>query len=553
MNQTKYCWQGGRKITLESIPDQMLIEARGIDDALEVCTKLDIHPQMVTEQAEGRVRVRLRGDLESAMERIRQERIAHHVYTNSGQVEAEVLPTDSFFLKFDEGVTSLQMREYLRKHELEKIERVRDRTLLVRVTTGTGRNSIRMANASAEDPMVVSAEPNLLRDLTPWLPDRAIPDPLALRQWHLHVSDTAHPLLAERAGIDAHGAWAITMGRRDVVVAVADDGFDLTHPDLRGPGKIAGTLNLSARGHGIAVDSNVTPRAGDYHGTPCAGVAVAEANGEGTVGVAPGCALLAVRFPLRFTDFQLMMMFRMISTRADVVSCSWGFGPTDRPMNLALQEEIAQLSRTGGRRQRGLLFCVAAGNNNCPVRDLDNTHTYKFFDHEGKLRSYSRSIDRWIAAHEDVVTVAATTSLKKRAGYSSWGRSINVCAPSSNGDDLRRVNTRGLGITTIDNEGLDTPGLSPDSHYTHGFGGTSSATPTVAGVAALVLSANPTLSALEVRDILERTADKDLSLVSETPINSTGEFDDNGFSQWFGFGKVNARRAVEMAKAKATD
>jgi subtilisin-like proprotein convertase family protein len=75
----------------------------------------------------------------------------------------------------------------------------------------------------------------------------------------------------------------------------------------------------------------------------------------------------------------------------------------------------------------------------------------------------------------------------------------------------------------------------------------------VAGVCGLVLSANPLLTALEVKRLLEQTADKDLSLQTDTPVNEPGNFDANGFSLWFGHGKVNAFRAVEAAASAAAE
>jgi subtilisin-like proprotein convertase family protein len=69
----------------------------------------------------------------------------------------------------------------------------------------------------------------------------------------------------------------------------------------------------------------------------------------------------------------------------------------------------------------------------------------------------------------------------------------------------------------------------------------------VAGVCGLVLSQNPSLSGVEVRRILQQTADKNLSLVTDTPVNEPGDFDVDGFSLWFGHGKVNALRAVQAA------
>ena len=87
------------------------------------------------------------------------------------------------------------------------------------------------------------------------------------------------------------------------------------------------------------------------------------------------------------------------------------------------------------------------------------------------------------------------------------------------------------------------------SRFTDRFGGTSSATPTVAGVCGLVLSANPSLTGKRVREILRQNADKDMSVLTQTPVNEPGVFSPEGFSLWFGFGKVNAFRAVKAASA----
>ena len=126
-----------------------------------------------------------------------------------------------------------------------------------------------------------------------------------------------------------------------------------------------------------------------------------------------------------------------------------------------------------------------------------------------------------------------------------------MCAPSDNWDDLRETFPLGLGITTTDNEGAGQGSdFTPGSRFTSKFGGTSSATPTVAGVCALVIAANPSLSAADFREIVQQTADKNLSLTTDTPVNEPGAFDGRGFSLWFGFGKVNAFRAVQAAASR---
>ena len=132
-----------------------------------------------------------------------------------------------------------------------------------------------------------------------------------------------------------------------------------------------------------------------------------------------------------------------------------------------------------------------------------------------------------------------------KEGYSSWGRQICVCAPTNNYDDLKRFSPRGRGVVTTDNRDLG-EGFTPGSRYTEEFGGTSSATPTVAGVCGLILSRNPNLTALQVKQLLQQTADKDLKIDSETLVYESGDFAD-GFSLWFGHGKVNAFKAVKAA------
>jgi subtilisin-like proprotein convertase family protein len=552
MPETTYFWQGGRKIEVRQDDAAVTIHAATADDASAAAFGADVDLRGVQPAAPGLMRAEIVGDRDSAMERLRADRnVVHHVYRQEASPENEYLITESFFLKFKPHTPENRIRDYFAAESLVVEQKLDELTYLVRVTDATGRNPLRSANAAATRDDVEYAEPNLVRQVTrfAFIP----PDPLFVDQWHLHSPAAANHLVAG-AGIFAPDAWDITRGRRDVVIAVADDGFDLTHPDFQGEGKVVASLNATpAINAGIDWDTDVHPRAGnnqhsgDYHGTPCLGVAVAEGNGVGTVGVAPGCALVAVRFPLSMSDAHFVTMFRKISPLADVVSCSWGYGPADAPMSIALRDAITSLAETGGRRGKGLVICIAAGNNNCPVQDLNNTRTYRFRGQLG-IQSYSGRIDRWIAAHPSVITVSATTSRKTRAAYSSWGAQICVCAPSDNWDDLDQITPEGLGITTTDNEGAGTgTDFTAGSRFTNRFGGTSSATPTVAGVCALVVSVNPALTAQQVKELLQATADKDLSLVTDTTVNEPGAFNGNGVSLWFGHGKVNASRAVQQA------
>jgi len=79
--------------------------------------------------------------------------------------------------------------------------------------------------------------------------------------------------------------------------------------------------------------------------------------------------------------------------------------------------------------------------------------------------------------------------------------------------------------------------------FTDGLGGTSSSCPLVAGIAALVLSANPALKSDEVKTILEKTARR---------IGPDHAYDADGHFTEFGYGCVDAEAAVERARAEAT-
>jgi len=549
MSETNYFWQGGRKIEVQKDDSTITIHATSEADARTAVERAGVEIGAIEPVTTGLVRATIIDDRERSVNRLRAENnVVHHVYCDQQTNENEYLITESFFIKFKQDTPENRILEYLEAENLVVEQAMGDKTYLVQVTNATGRNPIRTANAAASREDVEYAEPNLIRPLMKFafIP----PDSLFSQQWHLHAPDPGTDLVAG-AGIFAPEAWDLTRGQREIVIAVADDGFDLTHPDFQGQSKVVAQMNANPRGGNNAAidwDENVMPRPGDYHGTPCLGVAVAEGNGTGVVGVAPGCSLVAIRFPLEvMTDAHFIIMFEKISALVDIVSCSWGAIPGNFPMSTALKTTMTTLAKSGGRRGKGLVFCIAAGNNNCPVQDLNNTRTYHF---RGRFRnrSYSGPVDRWIAAHPDVITVSASTSRKTRAAYSSWGKQISVCAPSDNWDDLGQSDPPGRGIVTTDNEGF---GLNSDftagSRFTGEFGGTSSATPTVAGVCGLVLSANSGLTALGVRKLLQDTADKDMSLETDTPVNESGDFNSDGFSLWFGFGKVNAFRAVQAA------
>jgi subtilisin family serine protease len=339
-------------------------------------------------------------------------------------------------------------------------------------------------------------------------------------QWHLNN-------LGKRTGqrkgedVDALDAWAITRGKRTIVVAILDDGVDIEHPLLRrnvwrNPSKNA--ADRVGRDFFLPVDhpDHFNPRpkkfrfpyddmpGNDIHGTPCAGVVAA--IGPAAYGVAPACRILAVKVfhaDDLASDERVADAFRYAATRADILSCSWS-GSTSADIQMAL-EDVKRL----GRRGRGAAVFCATGNESRPVG--------------------------FPARDPNAIGVGASTDQAMLASYSNIGPEVDFVAPSSGGvaeiftTDVS-IPGRGFNVGRADRGGKD--GLC-----TNGFGGTSSATPLAAGVGALMLSVNPKLTSDDVRDIFRSTADK-----------IGGGYDARGFSKEFGYGRVNAAKAVEEAK-----
>ncbi|MEO0887758.1 MAG: proprotein convertase P-domain-containing protein, partial [Cyanobacteria bacterium J06648_10] len=152
--------------------------------------------------------------------------------------------------------------------------------------------------------------------------------------------------------------------------------------------------------------------------------------------------------------------------------------------------------------------------------------------------------------------------LNRKAAYSNWGRHISVTAPSNNAPPSMALSEGtfdtgppvqgslpGRVVITSDRTGSE--GYSLDD-YT-GFGGTSSSCPLVAGVVGLMLSANPDLTARQVKQLLQRTTDKIIDKEPDPQLGqSYGTYDRNGHSLWFGHGKVNAYKAVKAAQEAMT-
>jgi subtilisin family serine protease len=543
-----YFWRNGERIPIEREAEYITVIARdedelnrvrslpGVNEAKQVQNQ--VFKLLVDEDKRDYVMDSIRSD--------EIEGVCHHAYRPVNATNTRYYLTDQIVVKFEPDTSGETIEKLLAEAGVRLLKEYSgsNNTFLLQVTRDAGKNPIKVANILAGMDEVAYAEPNLVnRFSSSYIPADTHFD----EQWHLQSWNA--PELVADADVSATGAWDITRGRRDIVIAVIDDGFDLSHPDFMGTGKVVHPKDY------VDGDANPFPESseGDYHGTPCAGVALAEENGEGVVGVAPGCGFMPVRFPLTADDSFLWEIFDYVGRYADVISCSWGPPPVYAPLPQLLSDKFHDLAVNGGPRKKGCVILFAAGNYNAPLNDPDNAG-FQWRHSRYGLQDTNGPILNGNAAHPDVIAVAASTSMNRKAVYSNWGKEVALSTPSNNFHPLdRQARVPGRGIWTTDNE-QHGGGFTSGSRYTGSFGGTSSATPLAAGVAALIVSANPTLTADEVKQIMQSTADKiEDDLADPVLGHNKGTYDGDGHSEWFGYGKVNAAQAVERSRELLED
>jgi subtilisin family serine protease len=407
-------------------------------------------------------------------------------------------------------------------------------TALVEVGAPLGFDAVAASAALAGTPGLVSAEPDLYRELSL---SASVDDPLHTNQWHLHRPGPNTPVPGS-AQIFAHEAWETTKGSPDVVVAVFDSGIDITHEDLApnivsmfdpstGDGDASAECSSSPDGRDVAASCPAQQPYRESHGTAVSGLVAARGdNGVGLSGVCPLCSLMAVRLLGDQVGSGLSTaeaFIRAVNDGAWVINNSWGPGRSRYfPMSQA-ERDAFDHARTAGRGGKGTVIVFAAGNSSANVAS-----------------------DPY-ASHPFAVAVAASSNLDDWASYSNWGVEIDVAAPSLGGT----IQEDNHGLWTTDVTGDD--GYASTA-YASDFSGTSASSPVVAGLAGLVLSANPALTAEQVRLVLTRSADKIradkinwLALTGQD-INAIFAYDDNGHSIGFGYGRVNAQRAMVVAR-----
>ena len=367
-------------------------------------------------------------------------------------------------------------------------------------------------------------------------------------------------------------------GSPDITIAVADvNGVVPDHPDLtgvltNGQAKLVATWNFFAN----TIVQQAAGATGGDHGTQCAGSATARfQDGRGLCGVAPNCGLLGARIRSNDLDFADMYLWlagfwngsldpgfptALPARTADVISSS--FGANGHQLSNTMRDCFDFLT-SFGRNGRGCVVCFSLGNTGYIEFTNATAALHRCWPTYEKVIAVGASISvnptsPTSSVHVDPVTgsqAGLAAVVDTRAFYSPYGgaglRKPDLVSPShtSYAQVGGAVVDPIMSCVPVGSGNVNGCTMGTCDDYRASFGGTSHATPTVAGAAALILSARPDLTWIEVRDILHRSCVK-IDTANGDAIGQWEDLDgDNAidFSRWYGFGRLDVEAAVQRA------
>jgi kexin len=346
-------------------------------------------------------------------------------------------------------------------------------------------------------------------------------DPFFANQWYLN------PNISNGWDIRVTPVWASGNRGQGVIVAVLDEGMDLSHPDLIDNAVPSLSWNFSNP------ESQTDVSNGYGHGTAVMGVIGGrDENNMGIKGVAPQVSLAGFNVLTSGlqTDNVISQGLNRNTDKVGVYNSS--FGPRDSTGEFTSMSSLIRSTLgsaiNSGRGGKGSVFAWANGNGG----------------RTGEMSSYDGSVNFY-----GVIPACAVDQNGVKTDYSEFGSNIWVCAPGGGKD---------FGIATTDKPGVDgiNSGKSEDidkeqKSYTMNFMGTSASAPILTGVIALMEKANPNLSWRDIKWILAKAARRPPNVNSfidgyENDFNLenlAGLF----YSSGYGFGLLDATKAVELA------
>ena len=433
--------------------------------------------------------------------------------------------TENIFIKFHDNISKAEYEKILVDYNLEVKKQVKyaKNAFFVYSKDKVGKEIFPLSGNLLDLKEVELCHPEIIKQ-------KKYKQQIYPQQWHL--MPTTFKSTNVNAHVEVEQAWQHSKGE-GIIIAVIDDAIDIDHPEFSAQNKIVAPIDMATE--------TDNPRPNHFrqrHGTPCAGVACASGS-DMAAGVAPQSKLMPIKLNANLGSMQEAEAFVWAADNgADVISCSWGpadgawWDPSDPshtndvpiPDSTRLAIDYAT---TTGRSGKGCIITWAAGNGR------ENT----FFD--------------GYASYNKVLAIAACNDTGTRSVYSDFGREVFCSFPSGDQEyplfSHPKPITPGIWTTDIQGQVGYNPGDDSDNlivgdaagNYTATFGGTSSACPGAAGVIALILAVNPELDLEGVKEVIRKSCDQ---------IDFTnGNYDTDGHSIYYGYGRINALRAVENA------
>ncbi len=337
---------------------------------------------------------------------------------------------------------------------------------------------LQTARVFASKPGVVSAFPDVVLQRS-YASSSPFDDADYGGQWYL-----------EALGMEA--LYAVSLGSAETRVAVIDSGIDVGHADL--------AEAVHAPYDAYAEDDDPTPNPGEFcndgtthvcdeHGTAVSGIIAARANnGVFIVGLCPRCTLVPIKLlgdGSGAMSADIAAFEHAIAEDVAVINNSWGYTE-----HVAVPQPLATAIHRAATVPRGGLGAVvvfAAGNDDRKI-------------HADEL-----------GALEDVLCVSATDSYGNPTNYTNFGGAVDVAAPSA------------------------TVTIAPNDTMITNFGGTSAAAPVVSGLAGWIVSVDPSLSSVEIGEII---------IAGAVP-SPLVDFDASGHNDYYGSGDLSALNILD--------
>lgn len=391
----------------------------------------------------------------------------------------------------------------------------------------------------------------------------ALGDPLLEHAWHIKNSgQKAFATNGGTAGVDLNVSktWGSGVTGRGVKVLISDDGVEDSHQDLTGNYLYGSSSRDYSKAYPYLANTAEPKTSDDNHGTAVAGLVAAVAdNGFGSKGVAYRASIVSANFLSDGVTPTETTLLDQAGGNIDVFNMSWGSKQNTVSVPLASFQSQLRSGALSLRSGKGAVYVKAAGNFyyvTCAGASTDCLGNSNF---DGDNSS------------PFLILAGALNAKGEAASYSSPGSNIWV---SSFGGEFGDTDPA---MVTTDRSGCNTgfavsnasgPKFERGANgnvgcsYSVAFNGTSSAAPVLAGVAALLLEANPNLTWRDVKYILAKTAvqvSPDATALYTHPLgtpipSAIYEYpwltNNAGFKfhNWFGFGRVDVDAAVAMAK-----